>query len=274
MSGVTHDPVTQVISVEPILPAEPVVIANSGFLTTLAQVEREIAHLKITDAPTAQAAANLLTRLTSAGSKLETARKTVKEPFLLKCREIDDAAKAPAARIETAKTALKKMQTEWALEQARIAAEAERKRQAEIARLEALRKEEERKEQERLKEIERLAAEAAKANAVPVVDVDFGDSEPPEPAPKTETQKAIETLQHAPVPVAAAPAGVSIRKRLIIASIDVAKLPDAFVIRTANEREIRRVYCEGWKDGDPMPEVSGVAFKVDTIVASTGRAVF
>lgn len=107
----TPDPITQVISVPPITPAETVVIANSAFTSTLAKVELEIAHLKITDDQSAQAAANLLQRLTTAGTALEKARKTVKEPFLAKCREIDEAAALPAARIEKAKSLLKTAQT-------------------------------------------------------------------------------------------------------------------------------------------------------------------
>lgn len=269
----SHDPITQTISVEPILPAEKVIIATPAFLTTLSKVELEIAGLAIKDAQGAQHAANLLQRLTTAGSALETARKSVKAPFLQKCAEIDDAARAPAKRIEDAKSSLKKMQVAFATEQARLAAEAERKRQAELRALEAKRREEEAAERARQEKLAKEAAELAAKAAVPVMDVDFGD-EPAPIAEKTETERRIDELKHTPAPVAAAPAGVAFKCKLIIASVDVAKLPDMFVVRTANERAIRETFCVGWKEGEPIPDCPGVAFKVDKIVASTGRAVF
>lgn len=269
----THDPIAQTISVEPILPAEKVIIATPAFLTTLSKVELEIAGLAIKDAQGAQHAANLLQRLTTAGTALETARKSVKAPFLQKCAEIDEAARAPAKRIEDAKTSLKRMQVAYAEEQARIAAEAERKRQAELRALEEMRREEERLERERREAIAREVAELTAKLAVPVMDVDFGDEPAPEPV-KTETERRIEELKHAPAAQQAAPAGVSFKSKLIIASVDVAKLPDMFVVRTANERAIRETFCVGWKEGEPIPECAGVAFRVDKIVASTGKAGF
>lgn len=53
--------------------------------------------------------------------------------------------------------------------------------------------------------------------------------------------------------------------------LDVAKLPDAFVIRTANEKLIRETYCAGYKKGQPLPELPGVRFTVDESPVPTGK---
>ena len=105
-----------------ITPALPLVLADRKFLTTLAAVETQVAGLKITDAATQQLAADLQIRLTGAGGALEKERKAIKQPFLDKCAEIDAAARPVSLRIDTAKAAVKKALTDFAVEQARLAA--------------------------------------------------------------------------------------------------------------------------------------------------------
>lgn len=266
------DPITQVISVPPILPAEAVVIANASFTHTLAVVEREIAHLSITDATTAQTAADLTTRLTKAGAALELARKTVKAPFLAKCDEIDEAARKPKERIEAAKASLRRSLTAWDDEQRRIAREAEAARLAELARLEKLRLTEEAEAKRKADEIARQTAEEtarrAAANQPPPSEaMDFSEEE----VPKTETEKAIEAVKFAPAPVVARPSGVAFKVTLVPTVTDLKALPDIFVIKTANLGAIKQTFCVGWKDGEPLPECAGVTFTVSRVPVSTGR---
>jgi hypothetical protein len=280
------DPITQQITVEPVLPATPIVVCNAPFLSTLSKVERDIASLALATPQDAQLAAQLLQRLTTAGTTLEKARQELKAPFIAKGREIDAAAKAPADRIEAAKRSLKLKVSVYDAEQARIAAEAEAKRQAEIRRLEELKRKEDEERKRKADELERLAreqqAKLAAANTAPTLDVDFGDDVPrdedfpkldPIP-PKTETELALEKAKFTPAVVAPKPSGIAWKSRLIISGIDITKLPDVFVTRTANETALRATFCTGWRDGDPMPECAGVTFKVDRQPVSTGRDVF
>ncbi len=278
------------IIIQPVTPNAPVALCNAGFLSTLAQVEREITALAVTDAQTSQAAANLQQRLTKAGTTLESERKRLTQPFLDKQREIAAAAQAPAARIDAAKRAVGKKLVDFKTEQDRLAQIAENNRQAELRRLEAIRQAEIVAEQKRQAELVRQAQElkrvqdeeAAKRPPAPVV-VDLDDEEPddvpdePEPvaAPvKTETEKAIEAVRYAPVVAARAPVGVAFRARLVHKVTDVNKLPDSLVIRTPNDKGIRALFCEQWKDGAPLPVVPGVEFTVDRTAASTGRGAF
>lgn len=107
-------------------------------------------------------------------------------------------------------------------------------------------------------------------------DLDFGFDEPPAPEPpaKTEVQRQLEAVVHAPAVVEQKPSGVRHIARLRIKSINVAELPELFLVITANEAKLRSTFVVGWKDGDPIPEVSGVVFEVERTVASSGRDVF
>lgn len=268
--------IDQTITLAPVLPNEPIVLCNSGFIHTLATVEREVANIAVNDGPAAQAASTLLQRLTKAGIELEKARTELKAPFISKGREIDEAAKAPALRIEAAKTLVKQKVSAWQLEEQRKARVAEEARQAELRRLEALRLAEERAAAEKAATLARQAAEnAAKLReaATPAIDVDFDDG-PQEPPPKTATELEIERVKFAPAVAAAKPQGIAFKCNLRIASVDVNKLPDVFVIKTANQQAIRATFVVGWREGQPIPEVAGVVFEIDRTPVSTGRAVF
>lgn len=275
---------TPELVLDAITPALPLVLADRKFLTTLAAVEQQVASLKVTDAATQQLAADLQIRLTTAGGALEKERKLIKQPFLDKCTEIDAAARPVTLRIDTAKAVIKKALTDFALEQARIAAKAEADRQAELRRLEALRAAEERARQEKaaalakqaaLAQVEReRVAEAARIAGLPapVVLMDVEDDCPDDvPAPKTETEKAIEAVKYAAPVVVAKPIGITMRTRLVLRIVDVAKVPDVFVVRTANEKAINATYCTGWKKGQPLPVVPGCEFTVEETAVSTGR---
>ncbi len=275
------DPIIPDLLVPVTPPVLPLTLVKTGFLTTLSTVEKQVAELKITDAATAQLAANLQVRLTGAGKQLEAARVECKRPFLEIERKIDEAAKAPAARIDAAKKKLQHAQIQFDLDQRKIAAEAEEKRLAELKRLEEKRAAEEREAQRKAAEIaaeQKHAADAAKAaGAEPEMEVDFGDdgpATPPPPPPKTETELEIERVKFAPSPAAAKPTGIAFKTRLRAIVEDVNKLPDHFVTKTPKDAAIYSTFCTGWKEGAPIPECPGVRFEIDRQAVSTGKEQF
>ena len=247
------------------IPVAPHVLVPGTFLSTLAKVEQEVASLEVVDADSAQLAATLQSRLNAAGKALEKARNELKAPFLAAGREIDAAAKGPAGRIETAKKALSVGLTRYQIEQQRIAAEAEAKRKAELERLEKLRKEEEAAEKKRQAE---LAAKVAKEK---IADFDFDDDSTTQ---KTEVETQIDAVKFAPAVVPDKPAGVALRISLYPTVTDVNKLPDQFVTKTPKLREIIATFCQGYKDGDPIPQLDGVTFEVRRETIATGKDQF
>ncbi len=259
--------VDQTITLQPVLPADPIVVCNSAFLHTLATVEREIANLKIDDAQSAQAAANIQQRLTKASKDLEDARTKLKAPFINKGREIDDAARAPAERLRKAKDVVANRLIDYQLAQKRAAEEAERARAVELARLEALRKAEEDAARKKSEEIAKSSAPAPEV-------LDFTDSEEDEEAPKTEIEKKIDEVKYAAPVAVARPVGVRFKTRLNPVVVDVNKIPEPFVTKQANLRAIIATFCGGWKEGDPLPACEGVRFDIERSVDSSGRNVF
>lgn len=259
---------TAPLNVEIVLPEAPHTLATPGFLATLAEVEKQIASMAVADPASAQAAADLQSRLTRAGSDLEKQRKALKEPFIAAGRAIDEAASGPASRIEIAKGSIKRLLTAYDAEQRRIAAEAERKRQEELQRLREQQLREEAELRQKAAEAARIAAELAKANEEPPME--FDDSPPP-PDPAIETARRIAELQKAPAVVAPKPVGVVFRTTLLATVTDVSKLPDMFVTKTANVRAIAATFCSGYKEGQPLPVCAGVEFRVDKQPVSTGR---
>jgi len=254
----------------------PMELVPGSFVADLADAEAMVAKLVISDASTAQAAAYLQQRLTKAGTALEKARADLKAPLLVAGKLIDETAKGPALRIEACKTTLKRAQVAYDEEQRRIAAETEKKRQAEIRAAEEVRL----KELKRLQDIADAEARENKriadelAAKTPYIgpkdaedDLDLADDTPP-PIEKTETQKAIEALKYAPLPVAPAVVqpktqGLAFRTTLKIASVDVNLLPETFVTKTANLVALRAVYTSPWKEGQVLPECPGVKFEVE-----------
>lgn len=257
------------------LPPAPHVLASTGFLSTLNQVEEQIAALKVTDAPSAQLAASLQVRLTQAGTELEKTRVQLTAPYLAAQRKIADVARGPLDRITVAKNALKFALTNYDAEQRRKAAEAEKVRQAELARLEALRQEEIRKEQAEQADAQRIA-DAALINAAPVNLEDILDltEEAPTPPPKTEVQRALEVAQHAPAVVVQRPTGVTFKTTLVASVFDVNLLPESFIEKTPKLRAIQATFCTGWVEGRAIPVCPGVRFEVKREPVSSGRSGF
>ncbi len=268
-------------------PNHSLILADNKFLSTLRTVEATVAGLKITDAQSAQQAADLLQRLTSAGTTLEKSRTMLKAPYLALMKQIDEAARAPQARIDVAKRSLSQAQTAFAQEQTRIAREAEQKRLADIAALEAKLAKERKDAADKAaliaeqvrKEQEQKAAEAEKARIAGIVPVEEENWDlPAEPVPevvqKTETEKQIEAIRHAPAPVVAKPSGIREVVTLYPHLVDIDQVPDCFVQKTLRLAQIQSVYCKGFKDGDKIPVVSGIRFEVQRTTQSTGRGGF
>lgn len=243
-----------------------------SFMQDLELAETRVASLSIKDAATAQEAADIQRTLTKAKVALEKGRTDLKGPLLTLGRAIDAAAAAPAARLETMTRTLKTRQVAYDDEQRRIAAEQEKKRQAEIKRLEEERqaklKELQAKADAEAAENRRIAEELAKKAVTPAADdLDLADETPP-PIEKTETQKAIEAIKYAPLPIAAAPvqakpAGLTFRTTLKMTVVDVNALPDTFVTKTPNLLALRAVYTSPWREGQAIPECPGVKFEID-----------
>lgn len=269
-------------------PNHSLILADIKFLATLKTVEATVASLTITDAQSAQCAADLLTRLTSAGSALEKQRVALKAPYLTLMKAIDEAAKAPAFRIEAAKRTLSTAQTNFAIAQRKLAEEAERARQAELDRLERLRLAEEKAAREkaariaedlRLKqEADAKAAEAARVAGLPpppppIVE-EVWDEEVPEAPQKTETEKQIEAVRYAPAPVVVKASGVREIVVLYPHCEDINKVPDAFVKKEFKLAAVQATFCRGWKDGDTLPVLDGVRFEIQRSTVSTGKSGF
>ncbi len=249
---------TEAITVEVVDFVAPMVLANSGFLATLATVEEQVSKLTITDAATAQQAADLQSRLTKAAKTLDDQRKALNKPFDDQITAINAAAKGPANRILEAKTKVARALTDFAVAEQRRAQEAERKRQANLAALQE-------KARAEKAEADRLAALATPAP----VDDDWGASEVAPVAP-TATEIAIKAIA-APVAQVARPSGVTIRTTLQATVEDISKVPDIFIEKTVKLRAIQSTFCAKWKEGDPMPVCGGVKFTVEKTTVSTGR---
>lgn len=267
----------QVLAEQPVV--VPVVLLEASAMEAIAALEAEAKALaRVGDENTAQQAANALRKATRMAKEIEAAREAVKSPFYQMGKRIDEAAKAPQARIDIAKRAIQAGLNAWVSEQERKQREIEARRQREAEDLaqkqrdaEAL-VQREREEQDRLARDE--AARLAKAS-VKVEELDIDEADIPESGP-TEAEKAVaaiqaqrETIACAPVPVIAKPTGIQTRKTLIPSVVDVSRVPDTLLKpREADMAKIRATFCTGWKFGDAIPQVAGLAFTVDSQVIS------
>lgn len=262
------------------VPTHDLILCSTGFLTQLREVEAQVTSLKITDAQSAQHAANLLTRLTGAGKALDKQRLELNAPYQQQIQAINDAARAPAAKIETLKSALKTASVNYEREQARLAREAEAARQAEIRRLEAIAETERKAAADKARKIaeeaERLRIEAEKAGLVASSeDDDWGESEPVAEAPQlTEAEKALAAVKFAPVAVIAKPSGVKYKVSIKPVLKDIRLVPEPFIDRSFKLGACRITFCSGWREGDPMPECPGVEFVEERTIVSSGTGVF
>jgi hypothetical protein len=287
MSGPHPDPINASVELVPFEQRAPCTLCDTKFVATLGEVEERIKTLKITDAMTAQAAADLLVRLTRAGTALESAREALVKPLRDRQKLINDTAKPVANRIDVAKGTLKAAQTAYDDEQQRKAAKLEADRQAELKRLEKLKADEDAAAAKKAKDIADAAAKAeeerlAKLTAeqkAQAAEFDFLEEPappelPPIPAEKSEVEKKIEAIRFAPAPVVAKAVGITYRTTLRIKSVDVMKLPEIFITRTAKMNAISAAFCTGWKSTQPLPVLEGCVFEIDKQPISTGKAEF
>lgn len=262
-------------------PHLPLILCTGGFMATLATVEAQTKELAvIKDAVGNQSAANLLSRATKAGTDLNRQRLELVRPYQDQIDAINLLAKQPGARLDAVKAALKVSQTNFVAEQRRLAEDAERARQAELRRLEAIRLQEEaaaKRKAEEIAEQVRKVQEAAKAAGLPLEPTpeleEIWDELPPEVPQKTETERQIEAIRFAPAVVAKAQ-GVREVTSLVPFVTDVNKLPDIFVEKSAKIAAIRSTFCAGHKKGDALPVLDGCRFEEQTTTVSTGRSAF
>jgi hypothetical protein len=262
---------------------EPCVLLEQTFMARLTEIENLAAKIRITDDASAKEVAEVQQWLTTTGNALEKARESHIRPFLDAQKAINTAAKGPASRILLAKIVVNTQLIAWDTLQKKLAAEKEAKRladlaaeeatrKAEIARLQKIADAEKAAAEKRAQELldAQKAAEAAKPPE-PACDIDL-DDEPVEeiapPAPvKTETEKALENLKHAPAVISepiTAPKiqGMTFRESLKLVSCDVQQLPEAFVILEPDMVKIRAIYCTPWQKGQPIPQLPGATFEI------------
>lgn len=115
----------------------------------------------IADEITMEIATDVMRKLKGCLSSVESSRTGVKAPVIDWGRKIDQMAKAFVLPVETQATRLKRLMDGYAAEQRRLADEAERKRQAELKRIEEERRAAEQAEAKRQEEARR-AEEAAR----------------------------------------------------------------------------------------------------------------
>lgn len=244
------------------MPVMPLVLLDRGVVANVERLADAAKTVTITDAAQANVAGQFLREASGLAADIEKARKAKKAPFFDIGKQIDTAANTEITKLEAGIAALKKKLTAWQVEQDRLAAiEAER-----------VRKEQERLAREAAEaEKARVAAEsAAKAAAASSDDDDdlgaLGAELEVEQANAVVAQVAAQAVAVAQAPrviAPAAPAGIHYRTTLKHTVTDVSKLPAALTTITPNDAEIRRLYCQGWTEGDPVPSVPGVTFTID-----------
>lgn len=242
-------------------PPSPAVMLDAEWMARIRELEHSAVGLKVTDDKTYRDAVAILATATRSTKDIATAKAAVKRPFLDACDAIEKCAKGITNRVDTIREIVRRQITDYDLKAKAAAEEAERKRLAELRALEGERKRQEAEAAKRAAEIAaQVKAEGRTADA-DALDLDLDDI----PMPKTALEKKIEAVKFA-APLPSAPpkvAGLKFRTTLKIKSIDIKLLPSPFVIRTPDDALIRKTYCVGWKDGDPIPEVDGVVFEVN-----------
>lgn len=253
----------------------PAIVVPGALMAKLEALEKCMGDV-VTSEQGARDAAHNLRVATDITSGVEKTRKAIKDPFLRAGEEIDAAAKPIIARAEAAKVAIKKNLTAWEAEQARLQREEEARvraeheaRQREAA--EALRLAEEARlaiEEQRRKDEEAARAQSSPDGAAvqePVEEPDpYADMFAEEEAArlKREADEKARAASFAPVvPMPRSTPGVSFRVVLEMEVSDVNLLPNQFVTKTPKVADIKRAFCQGWKEGDALPVCPGVTFK-------------
>lgn len=269
------------------LPATPLIVLSGDIIAKVASLTADAAALpKLATPADANAAAQLLRQINGINKDIDKARLEVARPFLDFQRRINEAAKAPTAQLDAAERTVRAALTAYQIEQERIQREEAERQRKEQARLEAeaRRLAEERAKLQREADA-RAAAEAAALAAkstedvvadLPDDDEGFGDlaaEVEQEDLAAQQAKIAAQATQLAQTRaiVAPKPEGIHYRTILRHAVTDVHRLPANLVIVTPNDAEIRRLFVNGWKEGNPLPTVPGITFTVDKQPIVTGR---
>ena len=218
--------------------ASPIVLLTGDVVARIDDIVATADVMSVTDAESAQAAADFMRRATALGKEIETARTEANAPALALQRAINAAVKEPAAKLDAAKRTLQRKVGEWQAEQDRKRREAEALRLKELARIEA--------EKRKAEEEQRKREEEARAANLP----------PPAPVAQEVALPAVPL-------VAPKIAGVRMRSALVFEVVDAAQLPEALTMRLPDAAKIRAQFCALWREGDPIPDVPGLRFTVD-----------
>ena len=222
--------------------ASPIVLLKGDVVARIEDIAATAEVMSVTDAESAQAAADFMRRATALGKEIESARTEANAPALALQRAINAAVKEPAAKLDAAKRTLQRKVGEWQAEQDRIRREAEALRLKELARIEA--------ENRKAAEEQRRREEEAREANLP----------PPPPMPAPVAQEVV--LPAVPL-VAPKIAGVRMRSTLVFDVVDSTQLPESLTVRTPDHAKIRAQFCALWREGDPIPDVPGLRFTVD-----------
>ena len=240
--GIKESFTTAGLAIVPPPQASPIVLLKGDVVARIDDIAATAEVMSVTDAESAQAAADFMRRATALAKEIEIARTEANAPALALQRAINAAVKSPADRLDAAKRTLQRKVGEWQAEQDRIRREAEVLRLKELARIEA----EKRKAED---EQRRREEEAREANLPP----------PPPIAAPVAQEVALPAV---PL-VAPKVAGVRMRSTLTFEVTDAAQLPAALTLRLPDAAKIRAQFCQLWREGDPIPEVPGLRFAVD-----------
>jgi hypothetical protein len=269
------------VKLEPLAnPTHSLILADAAFLSSLREVSKNVEAQKtsgVTNVSQSQLASELQQKITAGSKKLDAERLALKRPFMDMCAKIDEVARGPLAKLDALKKTLSDLNTAYIQAEQQKARQAEQQRQKELRELELKRQQEERdrlaREAEALRKANE-AAEAAAAQGVRVVEMDEEDLPEVDIAAPTEVEQQIAVLQAAPVATVAKPSGVRITVTLVPFVEDVNKLADIFFDRVAKMSAIRAAFCQGYRDGQPIPVCPGVRFEVQRSTQSTGKSVF
>lgn len=265
------------------LPETPLVLLAGDTVARIASLTTDAAAVTALKTPTeANAAAQLLREIAGMNRDIEKARVEVVAPFLDFQRRINAAAKAEQTKLDGAEKTLRNRLSFYQIEQERIQREeAERQRkEAERLAAEARRLAEEREKLQREADA-RAKAEAALA-ATPDEDlVDLDDEGLADLAEDIQADDLADqqakiaaqatALAQTRAIVAPKPQGIHYRTTLKFSVTDIHRLPSNLVIFTPNDAEIRRLFVTGWKEGDAVPTVPGIAFTIDKQAVVSAR---
>ena len=252
------------------LPVGAIVLANSDFLTQLADIEVQAGMLEVTDAAAEQEAFDMLNEVTKAGTSIEEKRAELTAPFLQMQRNIKAAADTAQVRIAAIKKTINGKAVAYREAEEEKARKLEADRQAEIQRQEKERQRILDEQEKARKDALAKAEEERKANAARVAasqPEEMSFEEPP-PALPPPPAPIVQTPAIRPPP---ARVGGSFVTYLFFEVDNPKALPTNLQTISANFGAIRALYVTGWRVGMPLPQCAGVRFWTEKKAKGSGR---